>query len=180
MPEISFFRTLFQNQQVHGWQTLTKSAWRHFYPNFLLIQDKLGQKTSLLLRSEILGLFGKTLTVDHMYSGHNQDKFSQQIQTPLSPELKKFCRIFFLILEATENLAHFGKQDQLHSLNILEVIDSEKGGYLNARNFLSQKTYPESTCSRVANTDRICAVTLYHKFSLIQEILSQKTTVSLI
>ena len=28
---------------------------------------------------------------------------------------------------------HFQKKDQLHSLNISEVIDSEKSGYVNAR-----------------------------------------------
>ena len=36
------------------------------------------------------------------------------------------------ILESTQNFAHFEKKDQDNSLNILEVTESEKCGYLNA------------------------------------------------
>ena len=52
-------------------QTLTKTAKRHFSPNFPLIRDILSQKTSFLVRSEILGLLGNTLTTDHMYPSYN-------------------------------------------------------------------------------------------------------------
>ena len=47
---------------------------------------------------------------------------------------------------------HFEKKGQVYNLNISEVIDSEKYGYLNARNLLLQNTLRESTCSRVLNT----------------------------
>ena len=47
-----------------------KSPWQHFYHKFPLILDTLSHKTSVLLRSEVLGLFGNTLTSDHMYSRH--------------------------------------------------------------------------------------------------------------
>ena len=47
---------------------------------------------------------------------------------------------------------HFQKKDQLYSLNISEVTDSEKFGYLNARKLLFQNTLRGSTCSRVLNT----------------------------
>ena len=60
----------FQSQRVHGYQTLLNSPWQHFYPKFQLIQDTLNWKTSLLFRSQILGLFGNTFPADHMYSHH--------------------------------------------------------------------------------------------------------------
>ena len=41
MPESSRFRTSFVNERVHGSQKLTNIDWRHFYPNFQLIQFKI-------------------------------------------------------------------------------------------------------------------------------------------
>ena len=40
---------------------------------------------------------------------------------------------FMAFLESTQNFTHFQRKDQLYSLNISEVIDSEKCGYFNAR-----------------------------------------------
>ena len=39
--------------------------------------------------------------------------------------------MFIAFLECTLNLEHFGKK-QTHSCSISEVIDSERGAYLNA------------------------------------------------
>ena len=75
MSESSCFTTSFQSERINGCQTLLKPAREHFYPSFLLTQAKLSWKTSFLARSEILGLFGNTLTADHMYSRHNWEKF---------------------------------------------------------------------------------------------------------
>ena len=36
------------------------------------------------------------------------------------------------LLESKQNFVHFEKKGQLLRLNISEVIDSEKSGYLNA------------------------------------------------
>ena len=47
---------------------------------------------------------------------------------------------------------HFGKKDQLYSLNISVVTESENCGYLNARKLLFQNILRESTCSRVLST----------------------------
>ena len=47
---------------------------------------------------------------------------------------------------------HFLKKGHLYNLNISEVSDSEKCGYLNSQNVLFQNTLRESTCSRVLNT----------------------------
>ena len=89
MPESSFFRKPLGNQRVHVSQTLTKSVPRHFYPNFPLIRHKLSYKISLLVRYEIIGLFGNTLVLDHMYSRHNWDKFPQQVKKAIISQTKK-------------------------------------------------------------------------------------------
>ena len=36
------------------------------------------------------------------------------------------------MFQSTQNSAHFETKDQLHSLNILEVIDPEKKGSFNS------------------------------------------------
>ena len=38
--------------------------------------------------------------------------------------------------ESTQNFAHFENKHQLHSLNILEVVDPDKCAYYNARKLL--------------------------------------------
>ena len=68
MPVGSCFKTAFASKRVHGSQTLLELALKNFHPNFPLIQEKLSWKTSPLVRSEILGLFGNTLTTCHICS----------------------------------------------------------------------------------------------------------------
>ena len=84
MPKRSCFRTAFGSQGFHELETLLKSAWQDFYPNFPLILDKLSWKTSPLIRSEILGLFVNTLMAAHMYSRRNWEKISHRVKTQLS------------------------------------------------------------------------------------------------
>ena len=131
MPGTSCFRTPFKSQHVHVSQTLLKSGRQHSYPNLLLTIDKLIQKISLSVRSEISGLFCNTLTPDHMYSRHNWENFQQHVQTPLSQKLQQLSQIFIEFWQSPQNFAHFKKMDQVHRLNIWEVLESEKGGYLN-------------------------------------------------
>ena len=50
---------------------------------------------------------------------------------PLSQKQKTFSEIFIALSKSTQNFVHFEKKDQLHSVNILEIIDSNKCGYLN-------------------------------------------------
>ena len=71
MRESSSLKTPFKSQSVHESQTLLNSPGHHLYPNFAVIQHILSQKTSLLVRSKIVGVFGNTLARDHMYSRHN-------------------------------------------------------------------------------------------------------------
>ena len=63
-----------------------------------------------MARCEILGLFGKTLATDHMYSRHNWGKFLQNVKTTLSQKGKTFFGICIVFLVSTENFAHFEKK----------------------------------------------------------------------
>ena len=141
--ESSCFGTPFESQRVHGSQTLLKLTWQHFYPNFSLIQDKLSQKTYILVRSEILVLFDNTLTVSHMYSRHNREKFLSYVEMPLSQKLKIFSETFIAFLKSRQTLRILKKRGELHSLNIQEVIGSEKCRYLNTQKLLFQNTLRE-------------------------------------
>ena len=81
---------------------------------------------------EILRLFVNALTVDDKYSGSNMQNLQQQFQTPLSQKQKTFSGFFIAFLKYAWNLEHFQKKDEYPSLIILEIIDAERRGYLNA------------------------------------------------
>ena len=57
----------------------------------------------------------------------------QRVPVPLSQQRKTFPGIFIAFSKSPQNFMHVQKKDQLDSLNILKVFDSEKCGYLNAR-----------------------------------------------
>ena len=97
-------------------------------------------KTSPLVRSEILRLFGNILATDHICSGHRWEKLRQQVETVLSQKRNAFSLIFIAFSKSTQNFALFEKKDQLHSLNILQVIDPDKCGYFNFRKLVFQDT----------------------------------------
>ena len=86
---------------------------------------------SALVWSEILRLFVNTLTADNKYSRCNVHNLAQQVQTPLSQKQKTFCRFFIAFLKCPWNLEHFEKKDEYPSLIISEIMDCERGGYLN-------------------------------------------------
>ena len=156
MRESSFFRTPFESQIVHEIQTLLNSAGHPIYLYFAVVQRILSQKTSLLVRSKIVAVFNKALAVDHISFRHNWGKFLQHVKIPLSQKGKTFLEIFIAFFQSTQNLTHFQKKAQLHSLNSWEAIDFEKCGFLNARKLLFQNTLPQSKCSREVNTGKIC------------------------
>ena len=93
--------------------------------------DILSWKKSALVWSEILRLFVDTLTADNKYSRCNVHNFQQQVQTPLSQKQKTFCGFFIAFLKCASNLEHFEKKDEYPSLTIPEIMDCERGGYLN-------------------------------------------------
>ena len=86
---------------------------------------------SALVWSENLRLFLNTLTADNKYSRCNVHNFAQQVQTPLSQKQKTFCQFFIAFLKCASNLEHFEKKDEYPSLIISEMMDCERGGYLN-------------------------------------------------
>ena len=71
------------------------------------------------------------LTADNNSSRCNVHNFAQQVQTPLSQKQKAFCGFFIAFLKCAWNLEHFEKEDEYPSLIILEIMDCERGGYLN-------------------------------------------------
>ena len=46
---------------------------------------------------------------------------------------ERIFAIFVIFSKSAQDFARFEKKDQLHSANILEVIDPDKCGYFNAR-----------------------------------------------
>ena len=126
MSKSNCFTTTFSREQIHGSQTLLKSAWQHFYPNLPSIQDKLSSETCLKIISKVLGLFLNTMMADNIYSPHNWQKFPKQFQRQLSQKGKIIFGIFIAFLKSTWNFVYLEKKDQLHSWIIYEVTDSEK------------------------------------------------------
>ena len=71
------------------------------------------------------------MTSDDRYIRCNIQNFPQQLQTPISQKQNIFSGFFIEYLEWASNLEHFEKKDEHPSLVISEIIDSERGGYLN-------------------------------------------------
>ena len=71
------------------------------------------------------------LTADNKYSRCNVHNFAQQVQTRLSQKQKTFYAFFIPFLKCAQNLEHFEKKDEYPILIISEIMDCERGGYLN-------------------------------------------------
>ena len=57
---------------------------------------------------------------------------TQQLEAPLSQKQKTFSGFFIAFLKYALNLQHLGKKDEYPRRVISRIIDSERGGYLNA------------------------------------------------
>ena len=55
----------------------------------------------------------------------------QQIHTPLTPKQKTFSEFFIAFLKCAWKLEYFQKKDGYPSLIISEIIEAERGSYLN-------------------------------------------------
>ena len=124
------FRAIFFSQRVNWSQTVQKSVQQLLHAIFWPLSDKFSWKMSLLLRSEILGLFVNTLTVYDRYSLYNREKFQQSIQMQLSKNPKK---------------EHFKAKENPRSLSISEIAESERHSYLNVWKVFLQSTLQQST-----------------------------------
>ena len=113
-----------------------------------------------LVRIESLGPSFNTLAADDKYSRRNMQNFQQQLQTALSQKQKIFSAIFIAFIKPTLNLERFDKKRWVSSFSISQSIDSERGGYWNVQSASLQKTFRQSTCSRVPNTVEISTTSL--------------------
>ena len=62
------FMQRFGSQHGNGSQTLLRSARNHFYTTIPLIWGRTTRKTLVQVRSEVLGQFANTSTVQYKYS----------------------------------------------------------------------------------------------------------------
>ena len=58
----------------------------------------------------------------------------------LAQERKPFSQYLFALLKSTSNSKYFEKKEESHSLRVSELINSERGGYLNIQKFPFQNT----------------------------------------
>ena len=100
----------------------------------------------ILVRSELLGQFLNTLTSDYKCSRQNLGNLWQQVPRQISPKAQTFSGFFVTFLKSTLNFEYFEKKDQSHSLSINEIINCEKGNYLNVQNGIIYATLRKITC----------------------------------
>ena len=92
---------------------------------------ELSWRKSALAITEILRLFVNTLTVEDKNFRRNMQNFPQQFYTPLSQKVKTFRGFFSVFLKYAWKVEHLQKKDEYRSLITSEIIESERGGYLN-------------------------------------------------
>ena len=68
------------------------------------------------------------------------------MQTSL--KLKTCSGFFIAFLKSRLSLEYFEKKDQSHSLSITEIINCEKGSYLNVQKAIFHATLRQTTCYR--------------------------------
>ena len=88
-------------------------------------------KKSVLVKFKIVGFFVNTLTADDKYSSRNIQNLTQQLQTAIDQKQKAFYRIFITYLKSRRSSDVFAQKDESSSFSIYEIIDGEKGCYLN-------------------------------------------------
>ena len=86
-------------------------------------------------------MFLNTLTAEYKSSRRNMQTFAQPVETPLSLKENPFSRFFIAFLKSIWNEEHFQKKGESSSLNISEIIDSKRGGYLSAWKVLLQNSF---------------------------------------
>ena len=96
---------------------------------------------SALVISEIFRLFVNTFTSADKYSRRNMQNFPQQFETPLCQKVKTFCGFFSLFLKCAWEVEHFEQKDDYPGLVIAEILESERGGYLNVKMVLLRNPF---------------------------------------
>ena len=101
----------FGRQYVNMSKTLLISARNQFHTTLPLISDRRTRKRLLLVRSELLGQFVKTLTADYKYSRQIRENLWQQVPRPISRKAKTCSESFVAFLKSTLNLEYFETKD---------------------------------------------------------------------
>ena len=110
MSETLRFRTNFDSQHAKGCERLLKYGWWQFYLILLPLCGKKSMKMTLLVISEILGLFVSTLNADDKYSLRNSNNLPQPIQMQLSNQKKNFPKRFAPFLRSTSKFLTFSNK----------------------------------------------------------------------
>ena len=123
MPKKPRFRTPFDRQHVKGWQTLLTSARRQIYQVLPSLRRKWSWKMSLLVISEILGLFVNILTADDKYFLRNSENLRQPTQRHLSIKVKPFSDFSLPFVKSKSIFGHFEMSLTIsnHRLHIFEI-----------------------------------------------------------
>ena len=89
------------------------------------------RKRSLLLRSEILGLFVNIIVPNDKHYRHETENLTQVLIMKISQKRKTFCRLFFPFLKSVRDLEHFEKKVESQTFVISRIIHFERRDYLN-------------------------------------------------
>ena len=135
----------FGRQHVNMSQKLMRSARNHFHTSLPLIWERRSRKRLVLVRSELLGQFVKTLTADCKYPRSIRENSWQQVPMKISRELKTFFLFFIAFPKSTLNLEYFERKDQSQSLSITEIINCETGSYLTVQKVIFHATLRKKT-----------------------------------
>ena len=83
-----------------------------------------------------------------------------------SLKLKTCYRFFIAFRKSTLNLEYFEKNDQSYRLSITEIINCEKGSYLNVQKAIFHATLRQTTCYRFPNTAEISTEPVSYYYSI--------------
>ena len=83
------------------------------------------------------------------------EKFAESVPTTFCEKGKTLCQFLVAFSQSTQNFPHFERKYKFNSLINLEFIDSDKCGYLNAREFPFYNTLVEATWWQVLNTAEV-------------------------
>ena len=166
MPESTCFRTLFWSQQVNRCKTLLKCTRWCFYATFRWISDKSSTQTSLLVRSEILGLCFNRLTGGHIYSNLHREIFLQLVPTQLSWKQKTFSEIFIAFFKSIWSFHHLQKKRWPSYLKYLWSYWHQRMWFLECLKAPSSEHSSELNELTSRNTAKMCTSVLLCYFSM--------------
>ena len=123
-----------------------KTAQQDFWHIVWLFWKKISSKNSVLVVSEILGLFVNRFSPDDKNSSSAKAGVSRKQLRYNYLQTKRYFLSFFLHFRSLHsNLEYFEKKDEPQGLLFSKIIGCKKTTYLNAWKALSMTTYWQST-----------------------------------